>query len=108
MTFQADTIADLADFYANAGFATAVTHKTVAGVETPVSALIKYGRDDSYQGADALAVDATARIQAQGAWGLASIAVGETIVIGSGNWMIIDAHKSASGLEWICFISKKR
>jgi hypothetical protein len=101
-------IADLADFYVNSGFATTVTHTTIAGVSKSIPALVKYGRDDSYQGADAYAVDATARIQAQGSDGIATIAQGETLTIGTGTWIVIDANKSANGYEWVCAISKKR
>jgi len=108
ITFQDEMIADLADFYENSGFKTTVTHTTKAGAATSVLTLINYGRDDSYQGADSFAADATARIQAQGSDGMASIAVDETLTIGTGTWVIINANKSKSGLEWICFISKKR
>jgi hypothetical protein len=107
-TFQDQMTLDLADFYENSGFATTVTHTTIAGVSKSILALIKYGRDNSYQGADDYAVDATARIQAQGTDGVATIAQGETITIGTGTWIVIDANKSASGLEWVCSISKKR
>jgi hypothetical protein len=102
-------IADLADFYAYSGFATSVTFTTVAGVSTTgVPVLIKYGQNDSYQGADYYAVDATVRVQAQGTSGIVTIAAGDRFTIGTGNWVVIDAKKAASGYEWICSISKKR
>jgi hypothetical protein len=108
ITFQDEMIADLADFYENSGFASTVTHTTVARVSKSVLSLIKYGQSDSYQGADDYGVDAVARIQAQGTDGLAVVAAGETLTIGTGTWVIIDARKAASGLEWVCSISKKR
>jgi hypothetical protein len=105
MTTPADVAYMYQDLLAS-GLSTGMVTVTTAGAVKTVPAIIRYGKGDKYKGADGFGVVATLRIQAQGDQGVELITKKTEITIGAGIWRVIDADKSASGLEWIVQVNK--
>jgi len=104
------TPADVAYMYEDllaAGLATRMVKVTTGAASKDVPAIISYGKGDKYKGADSFGVAATLRIQAQGEQGVETITKKTSIIIGTETWRVIDADKSASGLEWIVQVNKE-
>jgi hypothetical protein len=105
MTLATDIAAMYADLLA-AGLMTETVTVTTGLTVNSCTAIIRYGKGDEYKGADGYGINAMLRIQAQGSEGVASVTGKTVITIGSATWRVVNADKSATGLEWIIQVNK--
>jgi len=104
MGFATVMAADVAAIYTTDEFATPATHTALSGAATSLAVLLSDGLGNEMPGADDLGQAAEIRLQAAD---VTTVAVGETVTIGTTVWEVSHAVKSLDALEWICQVSRQ-
>lgn len=81
-----------------------VTYTPDGGAPASVTAIIRYGKPEESDGADALGQNARIRVRMSE---VSSMSVGDTVVIGSDTWEVMYGVRASNGLEWIGNIFKR-
>lgn len=81
-----------------------VTYTPDGGAPASVTAIIRYGKPDESDGADALGQNGRIRVRVSE---VSSMSAGDTLVIGAGTWEVVFGALASSGLEWIGDIYKR-
>jgi hypothetical protein len=106
MTLKEQILADQDIFYNTDDFAESVVYTPHEGAPKTIPALISYGSGEEGQGADRYGVRATVRIKA-GDVAEPNTRGRDALTVGTVEWTIIGAERSASGLEWILQVNRK-
>ena len=104
-TPKAQSIEDLAAYYdTDLPQVESATYTPYGGSAVSVTVRLVPGQGLEGEGADALGINAIARIRTSQ---VSTVAPGAVLVIGSNTWEVISADLATNGNEWICEINKR-